>query len=59
MALTVGGNLRLRTRTLSSTITLELRRGEFGKGLANGLILLVLAVGAALLAQRLSRERGS
>jgi len=57
VALTVGGNLRLRTRTLSSTITLELRRGEFALGLANGIILLVLAVGAALLAQRLSREK--
>jgi len=55
VALTVGGNLRMRTRTLSSTITLELQRGEFGKGLANGLILLVLAVGAALLAHRITR----
>ncbi len=57
VALTVGGNLRMRTRTLSSTITLELRRGEFALGLANGIILLVLAVGAALLAQRLSRDK--
>lgn len=56
VALTVGGNLRFRTRTLASTITLELRKGEFGKALAAGLILLVLAVGAALLAHRLSRE---
>ena len=56
VALTVGGNLRLRTRTLASTITLELRRGDLARAVANGIILLVLAVGAALLAHRLSRE---
>ena len=59
VALTVGGNLRLRTRTLASTITLELRKGEFGMALASGILLLVLAVGAALLAHRLSRESKS
>lgn len=57
VSLTVGGNLRLRTRTLSSTITLELSRGEFGAGLACGLILVLLAVAIALLASRLGRER--
>jgi len=56
VALTVGGNIRFRTRTLASTITLELRKGEFGAALASGILLLVLAVGAALLAHRLSRE---
>ena len=56
VALTVGGNVRLRTRTLASTITLEVSRGEFGRALACGIILLVLAVGAALLAHRLSQE---
>ncbi len=56
VVLLVGGNLRMATRTLASTITLEVRRGEFGRGLASGVILLVLAVGAALLAHRLSRE---
>jgi tungstate transport system permease protein len=57
VSLTVGGNLRYRTRTLSSTITLELSRGEFGAGLACGLILVLLAVAIALLASRLGRER--
>jgi len=56
VSLTVGGNLRFRTRTLASTITLELRKGEFGQAMASGILLLVLAVGAALLAHRLSRE---
>jgi len=52
----VGGNFKMETRTLASTITLEVRKGEFGLGLACGVILLVLAVGAAMLAHRLSRE---
>lgn len=56
VALTVGGNLEMRTRTLASTISLEIRRGDFARGLACGIILLVLAVGAALLAHRLGRE---
>jgi tungstate transport system permease protein len=52
----VGGNLRMETRTLSSTIALEIRRGEFGRGLAAGIVLLVLAVSAAMIAHRLGRE---
>ena len=56
VVLLVGGNFRMETRTLASTITLEVRKGEFGKGLASGIILLVLAVGTAMLAHRLSRE---
>jgi len=56
VVLLVGGNFRMETRTLASTITLQVRKGEFGRGLASGLILLVLAVGTAMLAHRLSRE---
>jgi tungstate transport system permease protein len=56
VVLLVGGNFRLETRTLAAQITLEVRRGDFGRGLAAGLILMVLAVGAALSAHHLSRE---
>lgn len=56
VALAVGGGIRLRTRTLSSSITLEISQGDFGRGMSYGIILMVLAVGAALLAHRLSRE---
>jgi len=59
VVMTVGGNLEMRTRTLASTISLEVRRGDFARGLACGLILLVLAVGTALLAHRLGRETRS
>jgi tungstate transport system permease protein len=56
VVLLVGGNFKMETRTLASTITLEVRKGEFGKGLAAGIILLILAVSTAMLAHRLSRE---
>jgi tungstate transport system permease protein len=56
VALLVGGNFKMETRTLASTITLEVRKGEFGMGLASGIVLLLLAVGTAMLAHRLSRE---
>jgi tungstate transport system permease protein len=56
IAITVGGNLRLRTRTLPSTIQLELGQGDFAAALAPGVLLLLLACGAALVTHRLSRE---
>ena len=56
IAITVGGNLRMRTRTLPSTIQLELSKGDFAAALAPGLILLLLACGAAIVTHRLSRE---
>lgn len=56
IAITVGGNLKLRTRTLPSSIQLELNRGDFAAALAPGVLLLLLACGAAILTHRLSRE---
>jgi tungstate transport system permease protein len=56
IAITVGGNLRLRTRTLPSTIQLEISRGDFAAALAPGILLLVLACWAAMLTHWLSRE---
>lgn len=56
IAITVGGNLRLSTRTLASTIQLELARGEMARALAPGLVLLAAAAGAAVAVQWLSRE---
>ncbi len=57
IALAVGGGIRLYTRTLPALVTFETSRGEFGLGLAPGLILVVIACGAALVAPLLSRER--
>ena len=56
IAMTVGGNLLLSTRTLPSTIQHELGRGDFGKAVAPGIVLLVLAALAAAVTQWLSRE---
>jgi tungstate transport system permease protein len=56
IAITVGGNLRMRTRTLPSSIQLEVSKGNFAAALAPGLILLLLACAAAIVTHRLSRE---
>ena len=56
IAITVGGNLAFRTRTLPSTITLELSRGNFAAALAPGIVLLFLACGAVAIAYRLGGE---
>jgi len=56
IALTVGGNLKMRTRTLPSSIQLELGRGDFAAALAPGILLVLLACAAAVVTHRLSRE---
>ena len=56
IAITVGGNLWMRTRTLPSSIQLELTRGNFAQALAPGLLLLGLAALAAVLTHFVSRE---
>ena len=56
IAITVGGNLAFRTRTLPSTIPLELSRANFAEALAPGIILLLLACGAVAIAYGLSGE---
>ncbi len=50
VAIPVGGNLEMHTRTLASTIVLELSKGEFGKAAAPGLILIALACVIATIA---------
>lgn len=44
IATMVGGNLKYRTRTLTTATALETARGEFERGVAMSLILLALAV---------------
>lgn len=56
IAITVGGNLLLRTRTLPSTIQHQLGRGDFAKALAPGILLLLIAAGATMAAHLISRE---
>lgn len=56
IAMLVGGNIKYRTRTLSTATALEIGKGEFARGLAMGVILLVIALMAALLIGWVSRE---
>lgn len=44
IAMMVGGNLMFRTRTLTTATVLETARGEFDRGVAMSLILLLMAV---------------
>lgn len=57
IAMMVGGNIKDRTRTLSTATALETGQGEFARGMAMGLILLVIAMGATVVIVYLSRER--
>jgi len=57
IAMMVGGNIKDRTRTLATATALETGKGEFARGLAMGLILLLIAMGVALVIVSLSREK--
>ena len=52
----IGGNIKWRTRTITTTIALEAGKGEFGMGIALGIVLLILAFsvnwGVSLLKRR-------
>jgi tungstate transport system permease protein len=52
-AILVGGNIEGKTRSLSTAIVLETRRGNFGLGLALGGVLLTLAFIVNFLLMRL------
>ena len=43
IATMLGGNIRYATRTMTTAIALETSQGEFGQGIALGLVLLLLA----------------
>ncbi len=56
IAMMVGGNIKDRTRTLSTATALETGKGEFAVGLAMGGLLLLLATGMTLLVAVLGKE---
>ena len=51
IAIMLGGNIEGYTRTLTTAIALESMKGEFGFGIALGLVLLVLVFFTALLSR--------
>jgi tungstate transport system permease protein len=56
IAMMVGGNIENRTRTLATAIAQETGQGEFARGLAMGLLLLLLALGVTSFTGLLARE---
>ncbi len=56
IAMMVGGNIKYRTRTLTTATALETARGEFSRGVAMSLILLLMAVLVAILIALLDRD---
>lgn len=44
ISLMVGGNIKWHTRTITTAIALETSKGEFGLGIALGLVLLLIAL---------------
>lgn len=56
VALMLGGNLAGHTRTLPTAIALETGKGEFGRGLAMGLVLLSVALGVTVGIALLGRQ---
>ena len=56
IAMMVGGNIKDQTRTLATATALETARGEFSRGLAMGIILLVIALGVTGIIGSLSRD---
>ena len=52
----VGGNIRFLTRTMTTAIALDVRRGFFDEAMALGLILMLIAFAIQLLADFLRRR---
>ena len=59
IAMMVGGNLKFRTRTLATATALETAQGEFSRGVAMSLILLLLALVVTLVLGLLGRSERS
>lgn len=57
IAMMVGGNIASHTRTLTTATALETSRGEFARGVAMSLILLVIALLMTLAMAMFDRER--
>ncbi len=57
IAMIVGGNILHRTRTLATAAALETSKGELARGMALGMILLIIALVVAATIGWLSREQ--
>ena len=57
-AMMLGGNIRGYTRTMTTAIALETGKGEFGLGIALGIVLLLVALSINLIVQVFSERIG-
>ncbi len=56
ISLMVGGNIKWHTRTVTTAIVLETNKGEFGMGIALGLVLLLIALAVNIAVAGLRRR---
>jgi tungstate transport system permease protein len=56
ISMMVGGNIKWQTRTITTAIALETNKGQFGMGVALGLVLLAIAFGVNLSVSFLRRK---
>ena len=57
IAMMVGGNVKYRTRTLATATALETARGDFERGVAMSLVLLLIAILITVLVAWVSHQR--
>ena len=55
-ALIVGGNIKEKTRIMTTAVTLETSKGEFSIALALGIILVIIALGVNILLYKLQKK---
>ena len=56
ISMMVGGNIKWHTRTITTAIALETNKGQFGMGVALGLVLLAIAFGVNVSVSSLRRR---
>ena len=56
ISMMVGGNIKWHTRTITTAIALETNKGQFGMGVALGLVLLAIALCVNVLVSFLRRK---
>ncbi len=56
ISMMVGGNIKWHTRTITTAIALETNKGQFGMGVALGLVLLIIAFGVNISVSFLRRR---
>ena len=56
IAVMVGGNLKMKTRTLSTSTALETAKGDFSRAVAMSFVLLAIAILVTIVIGLLNRE---